>query len=206
MDDRQDPERSPPRESEISPPRPRAEARSNVVPLRPDPLAKSPERLNSRLEEMRHILAQSEPYDKTSYSDDEVIDDERKFRKRFGPGFSWNQRDRIGLIDLKRRYDLTDPEIRLFEHTGNLKRTVFGVFITANPWIALLGGVEIAYFGLLLIALLIAVWSILETSPAKAIKLVLAVFVLVGFCVALYWVFMKPWFLQRRKERERRDE
>ena len=35
---------------------------------------------------------------------------EDKFRRRFGPGFRWNRRDRIGLIELKKRYDLTDAE------------------------------------------------------------------------------------------------
>lgn len=184
------------------PPEGNAGTRSKVVSLRPDQQSPPPERLDPRLEEMRRILAESQPLD-SLYSDDEVIADEGKFRKRFGPGFRWNRRDRIGLIALKNRYDLTDPEIQLFQHTGNLHRSVFGVRLTASPWIALWGGAQIAVFGLLFLALLLAAWPNLVTAPAKAIKPVLALLGLFAFCFGLYWMYVKPWLLRRRKERER---
>ncbi|MCX7071462.1 MAG: hypothetical protein NTW01_10800 [Gammaproteobacteria bacterium] len=174
---------------------------STVVPLRPEKPPKATEQLDPRLEELRRILAQSEPAD-GEYSDVEVIRNEDKFRRRFGPGFRWNRRDRIGLIELKKRYDLTDAEIKLFQHTGNLRRTPFGVMLTASPWIALWGSVQIAVFGILFLALLLAAWPNLFTTPTKAIKLTLALLVLLGFCVALHWLYVKPWLLRRRKELE----
>lgn len=168
-----------------------------VVPLHPKATAP----LDPRLEELRRILSQSEPAD-SEYSDDEAIRDEDKFRRRFGPGFRWNRRDRIGLIELKKRYDLTDPEIKLFQHTGNLRRSPFGVMLTASPWIALWGGVQIAVFGVLFLALLLAAWPNLLAAPERAIKPALAHLALLGFCFALHWLYVKPWLLRRRKERE----
>lgn len=172
---------------------------SKVVPLRRPKPFNVPEPLDPRLEELRRILVQSDPLD-GEYSDDEVIRDERKFRRRFGPGFRWNRRDRIGLIELKMRYDLTDPEIKLFQHTGNLRRTPFGVVLTASPWIALWGGVQIVIFGLLFLALLVAAWPNLEAAPARTIKPVLALIALLGLCIAMHWLYVKPWLLQRQKE------
>lgn len=201
MTDRHAPERSAPQQE--SPPECNDGTRSKVVPLRPDQQSPPPERLDPRLEEMRRILAESKPLD-SIYSDDEVIADEGKFRKRFGPGFRWNRRDRIGLIALKKRYDLTDPEIQLFQHTGNLHRSVFGVRLTASPWIALWGGVQITVFGFLFLALLLAAWPNLVTAPATAIKPMLALLVLFAFCCGLYWMYVKPWLVRRQKERERR--
>ena len=177
------------------------ERRDEVVPLRPEK-SDPPQRLDPRLEEMRRILAQSEPLDGT-YSDEEVIADEGKFRKRFGPGFRWNRRDRIGLIALKKRYDLTDPEIKLFQHTGNLRRTPFGVQLSASPWIALWGGVQLAVFSLFFLALMFAALPNLGAAPSKAVKPLLGLGGLLLFCYLLYWFYIKPWRLQRRLDRER---
>lgn len=199
MDHRHDSERSAPQEK---PPESKAEARCKVVPLRPDKSERASERLDPRLEEMRRILAQSDPVD-GSYSDEEVIDDEGKFRKRFGPGFRWNRRDRLGLIALKQRYDLTDPEIQLFHYTGNLQRSMFGVRLRASPWVALWGGVQIAVFGAMFLALLLVAWPNFVSAPAKAVKPALGLVGLLTFCWALYWLYVKPWLLRRRKERER---
>lgn len=200
MDDRRDPERNAPRKTQSESD---SKTRSKVVPLCPTKTESPPARLDPRLDEMRRILAQAEPLD-GAYSDDEVIADEGKFRKRFGPGFHWNRRDRIGLITLKKRYDLTDPEIKLFHYTGNLHRSVFGVRLTASPWIALWGCVQITVFGLLFLALLLAAWPNLVSRPAKAMKPVLALLALFAFCCALYWLYVKPWLLRRRKEIELR--
>ncbi|SEP72942.1 hypothetical protein SAMN04488038_101311 [Solimonas aquatica] len=178
---------------------------NKVVPLRPWTPPKAQERLDPRLEELRRILAQAKPV-AGEHSDDEVIRDEDRFRRRFGPGFRWNRRDRIGLIALKKRYDLTDPEIKLFQHTGNLRRTPFGVILTASPWVALWGSAQIAVFGFLFLVLLLAAWPKLVTAPAAAIKPALALLGLLAFCVGLYWLYVKPWLLRRRKERERGDQ
>lgn len=175
---------------------------NKIVPLRPD---KPPESLDSRLEEIRRLLSQSEPIS-NQYSDAAVIKDEDKFRRRFGPGFRWNRRDRRGLIELKKRYDLTDPEIRLFHYTGNLRRTLLGVQLTASPWIAVWGFVQIGVFGLLFLALLLAAWPRLAAAPLQAVKPILALLALLAFCAGLYWLYVKPWLLRRRKEREYGDE
>ena len=42
----------------------------------------------------------------------------------------------------------------------------------------------------------------LVTAPAKAIKPVLALLGLFAFCCGLYWMYVKPWLLRRRKERQ----
>lgn len=174
-----------------------------VVPLRLQKLSRMPEALDPRLEELRRILSQAEPAD-GEYSDDEVIRDEGKFRRRFGPGFRWNRRDRIGLVELKERYDLTDSEIKLFQHTGNLRRTAFGVRLVGSPWLALWGWVQIGYLALLFLALVLAAWPNLAATPAKGIKLAIASLVLFGFCMCSYWLYVKPWVLKRRKERDNR--
>lgn len=51
------------------PPEGNAGTRSKVVSLRPDQQSPPPERLDPRLEEMRRILAESQPLD-SLYSDD----------------------------------------------------------------------------------------------------------------------------------------
>lgn len=177
-------------------------AQSKVVQLRsvkPKPPA---EPLDPRLDEFRRILAQSEPID-GYYSDDEVIEDEHKFRKRFGPGFRWNRRDREGLIALKKRYDLTDTEIQMFRYTSNLHRSVFGVRLTASPWIAIWGSVQLAIFGLIFSGLVIGTvfgWN--ATKPIM-FKHLLALLVTSTYCYGIYWFYMRPWLVQRRKESER---
>ncbi|MGH7461861.1 MAG: hypothetical protein ACREMA_12675 [Longimicrobiales bacterium] len=150
---------------------------------------------------MRRTLWQSDPVD-GECSDEEVIRDEDKFRRRFGPGFRWNRRDRIGLIELKQRYDLTDPEIRLFQHTGNLRRTPFGVSLTASPWVALWGALQLGVFALLFLALLLAALPNFSASLDKAIKPALVLLFLMLLCVGLYWMFIKPWVIQRQRARQ----
>jgi hypothetical protein len=172
---------------------------AKIVLLRP---ATSPPPLDPRLEELRNILSQAQPID-SEFSDDEVIQDEDKFRRRFGPGFRWNRRHREALMRLKRHYDLTDPEIKLFQHTGNLRRTPFGVQLAASPWIALWGGVQLAVFGLLFLALLFATLPNLVGAPSKAAKPLLGLGGLLLFCYNLYWFYIKPWRLQRQLDRER---
>lgn len=91
----------------------------------------------------------------------------------------------------------------MVRHTGNLRRTPFGVVFTASPWVALWGGVQLAVFGLLFVALLGAAWPSVKSGSAMALRPVLAMLALFGFCYTLYWFYVKPWLLRRRKERER---
>ncbi len=188
-----DDEKLGPDQHDVGADNPPPEARK-VVPLRPS--QPSPQ-LDPRLEEIRQLLSESEPID-TQYSDDEVIKDEHKFRRRFGLGFHWNHRDRRGLIELKRQYDLTDREIRLFHYTGNLRKTIFGVVLTANRWVALWGGVQLAFFGLLFVTLFLSLWPRFWTEPSQTVKPLMALIVLLLSCVVIYWLYVKPWLVQRQ--------
>jgi hypothetical protein len=64
------------------------------------------------------------------------------------------------------------------------------------------GSVQIAIFVFLILVLLLAAWPNLIVAPARAIKPVLALLSLLIFCVGLYWLYVKPWLLRRRKEKE----
>lgn len=173
-----------------------------VVPLRPETPKPPSEKLDPRLEELRNILAQSQPID-GAYTDDEVVNDEDKFRKRFGPGFRWSRRDRAGLIALKSRYDLTDSEIRLFHHTGNLHRSVFGVQLNASSWFAMWGGVQLAIFGPILLLLMAATIFGEGAAATVLLKRLIVLLCLSAVCYGIYWVYVKPWRIQRQKQRER---
>ena len=182
-----------------------SEARHNaasqkVVPIRPrarKPLG------DSRLEEIRRLLGESvpdpDPLD-DGQSDARVIEDEEAFRRRFGLGFDWPRRHREALILLKREKDLTDSEIRLFRHTGNLKRTPFGVELAANRWVALWGGLQLVLFGTLFGALCIAAMPNLMVNPVKALRAVIGLGGLLALCYAIFWLYIKPWIVQRRVE------
>lgn len=180
---------------------PGGDAQSKVVRLRPDKPVRPPERLDPRLDELRRLLAQSEPIS-GPYSDEEVIDDEDKFRKRFGPGFRWSRRDRTGLIALKTRYDLTDSEIKLFHYTGNLHRSVFGVRLTTSSWIAIGGGVHLAILGPMLLLLLAGTMLDWRAETSIVLSRLMAILGLSTICYGIYWLYVKPWRIQRRKERE----
>lgn len=176
--------------------------------MRPEP---PKPRLPPRLEEMRQILKEAEaepevkpPPEDDELSDERVIASEKKFRKRFGPGFTWNTFHRKALIKLKHEKDLTDPEIRLFHWSGNLRRTPFGVTLSASIWVALWGGVALTPFVLLFLALLIAAWPNLHGATLFALRAVIALSVLGAFCYGIYWFHIEPWRVQRRVERQQR--
>lgn len=91
--------------------------------------------------EMRTILNAAEagpsyPIDvKARYEG--AIDDEQLFIRRFG--FDWPRSDRIAVIEMKQRLDLTDREIRLLQWTGNLKRKHGVVTLASARWAAIFG-------------------------------------------------------------------
>lgn len=167
-------------------------------------------RLPPRLEEMRQILKEAETEPEVTsalvdddLSDERVIANEGKFRKRFGPGFTWNSFHRKALIELKHEKDLTDPEIRLFHWSGNLRRTPFGVTLAASGWIALWGGVLLTPFLMLFLALLIAAWPNLHGATLVALQAVIGLSLLGVLCYAIYWFHIEPWRIQRRAERQK---
>ncbi len=179
-----------------------SEDEGKVVPLRPP---ESPEQRDPRLEELIRELRQAVPID-NKFSDAEVIEDEEKFRKRFGIGFRWNRRDREGLIALKVLYDLTDDEIRHFHYTRNLQRTPFGVRLIANRWLALYGWFQLTVFAPLALALLIVTVPNAILTPSKAIEPTLWLMALVLLCFTIYWLYIQPWRVQCRVERDRRSQ
>jgi len=185
-----DDDRNPPPEKPVT----------KVTPIRRKESGKPP--LDDALEELRRLLQETEPLD-DELSDNEVIRDEKKFRRRFGPGFDWSKRDRIALIALKHEKDLTDAEIKLFRHTGNLTRGPFGIRLAATRWTAWFGWLQLAYFGVLLLALLAGLNASMLRSPSKALGVTVLVLGLLGFCITIYLIYIQPWIIQKRTERRK---
>lgn len=173
---------------------------TKVTPIRRKVSDKPP--LDDALEELRRLLQETEPLD-DELSDDEVIRDEKKFRRRFGPGFDWPKRDRIALIALKHEKDLTDAEIKLFRHTGNLTRGPFGIRLAATRWAAWFGWLQLAYFGALLLALLAGLNATMLRSPSRALGAAVLILGLLGFCITIYLMYIQPWIIQKRTERKK---
>jgi hypothetical protein len=172
---------------------------TNVTPIRRQS-SKPP--LEAPLEELRQLLRETEPLD-DDLSDEDVIRDEKKFRRRFGLGFDWPKRDRIQLISLKHEKDMTDAEIKLFRHSGNLTRGPFGIRLSATRWGAWFGGIQLAYFGTLLLALLAGLNTSMLRSPSRAFGVAVLVLGLLGFCITIYLMYIKPWIIQKRTERKK---
>lgn len=114
--------------------------------------------------EMRDILSATDTEESCLGSseaerDREAIEDEKMFIRRFG--FDWPRSDRVALLELKHRCDLTDREIRLLKWTGSLKCKGGVVTITSNRGMAIFGKCLIAVmcieFVLVMLASLLAV-------------------------------------------------
>lgn len=171
-----------------------------VVPIRPPrkPLG------DERLEEIRRLLGESvpmpEPDPEDDLSDENVVRYRQAFRRRFGIGFDWLPHHRKALIALIHEYGLTDREVKMFRHTGNLKRTPLSVELTANRWIALWGGLQLVVFGTLFGALCVAVVPNLSSDPVRALRAILTLGGLFALCYAIYWLYIKPWIVQARVE------
>lgn len=172
---------------------------TKVVPIRPQP---SNPPLDPRLEELRQILRDSDVSTADDLCDEAVVNDKSKFRRRFGHGFDWRRRHREALIELKQEWDLTDREIRLFWQTGNLRRTTRGVKLTASPWAAAAGGLQLIYVVPLFSAAILAGWENLLFAPLRYIQVWLMLFGVAVYGFALYWSQIKPWLIQRRLRRE----
>lgn len=130
--------------------------------------------------------------------DRKAIENEQTFIRRFG--FDWPRRDRIAVIDLKRRHDLTDREIRLLQWTGNLKRKHGVVTVVNTRWSAIFGRILIVaaaveFTGFVLL-------GALTTHHALSALQVLKLFGATAFVLALLWlvylVYVKPWIIERR--------
>ncbi|TAM22865.1 MAG: hypothetical protein EPN60_16275 [Nevskiaceae bacterium] len=146
---------------------------------------------------MRQILREAEPaLPDDELSDARVIEDERRFKKRFG--FVWPPAQRAALIRLKHERGLTDPEIRLLRWSGVLRRTPTGVTLTSAVWLALWGSVILGYLALVTLAVLVAtVPSIVGGAPIS-VRYVGA-WVLMGvFGYLIWWFHIEPWRIERR--------
>jgi len=167
-----------------------------VVRLHP-PRQRPP--LDPRLEEIRQLLQEATPLD-DDLSDEVVIRDNESFRRRFGPGFDWPRFQREALIRLIHEKDLTDSEVKLFRHTGNLIRTPFGVYLGAKRWMAVIGVFQITLFASIFAVTLGVVWPYLFALTDKALKGWVLIAGLAALCYALYLTFILPWTIQRRTE------
>lgn len=169
-----------------------------VVPL-PPPRQRPP--LDPKLEEIRQLLQEATPLG-DDLSDEVVIRDRPSFRRRFGPGFDWSPSHREALIRLIHEKGLTDIEVKLFRHTGNLIRTPFGVHLGAKRWMAVIGVFQITLFASIFAVTLGVVWPYLFALTDKALKGWVLIAGLAALCYALYLTFILPWRIQRRTEQQ----
>ncbi|MEL0028196.1 MAG: hypothetical protein VW625_05975 [Perlucidibaca sp.] len=172
-----------------------SDANVRALPTRP-PRAK----LDPRLEELRSILQASEPAEVPADSDAALINDGYLFQKRFGPGFNWPRRHRMALLKLIQQTGLSDREVRLFRHTGNLRRTPRSVELAATGGMALIGASQIGFWGGFALMLAIALALDFGSSSRLPLRVVAAVAVLSGASYLLYICSIKPWITQRRIE------
>lgn len=158
-----------------------------VVPLRP----------KSGKAELLELLRDSDrlpPND--PLSDEIVLHSETQFRIRFGLGFRWGERHRAALIQLKRRKDMTDPEIRLFRRTGSLRKTASGVKLTTSVWFAAWGSIQVLCLGLMFGPAVWAGWHNLVCAPVNY-EAWLMLSGVAMFAYVLYWSQVKPWWISR---------
>lgn len=166
-------------------------------------LSKAQQEQLDRVEaEMREILGEAEPDHAsrvgTQARDQDTIDDERVFIRRFG--FDWPRSDRIGVIALKHRLDLTDREIRLLKWTGNIKRRRGVVKLASARWAAFFGRCLATFvlfeFGVVVLLELVAAHHAL--SALQVAKL----YGLTAFVLAMVWLvylgYIKPWVIEQR--------
>lgn len=135
-------------------------------------------------------------------SDADALENEDAFRRRFGLGFQWNPTDRRALFALKDHMQMTDSDVRLFRHTGTLRRSRDGFSLAARKRDALMGGAQIAIlvliYGGILLAIAPQAWHSLQLG-LKAIGLAAGIWLL---CYSTYWTTIKPWVRQRQLEHQ----
>lgn len=152
--------------------------------------------------EMREILGEAEPDHAsragTQARDQDAIDDERAFIRRFG--FDWPRRDRIGVIALKRRLDLTDREIRLLKWTCNLRRSHGVVTLASTRWAAIFGRC-LATFALLELGI-VTLLELAATHHALSALQIAKLYGVTAFVLAMVWLvylgYIKPWVIEQR--------
>lgn len=150
---------------------------------------------------MQALLADAEPgrpYEELAQWDQEAIDVERVFIRRFG--FDWPKRDRAALIDLKHRCDLTDREIRLLRWTGSLRRKNGIVTLDASHGAAIFGKCIIV---LMFAEFLLSVAAgILGLHHALSLMQAAKLYGAMAFVIALAWAvnlgYIRPWTIRRR--------
>lgn len=151
--------------------------------------------------EVRALLSEAEPenpYPALAMARDRrAVEDERYFIHRFG--FDWPRRDRLALIDLKHRHDVTDRQIRLFKWTGNLRRKNGAVTLAATRGSAIYGrclivGIFVEFVLLLLPGML----TVHHLSVLQVAKLCAAAAYVIAMAWGVNLGFVKPWAIQRR--------
>lgn len=152
--------------------------------------------------EMREILGEAKSdsagadEQQSSYRDD--VDDERAFIDRFG--FDWPRADRVAVIALKQRLDLTDREIRLLRWTGNLRRRN-GVIALANArWAAVFGRCLVLVMWLEFTAIMLAGLLTMHRalSAAQLLQLCGATAMVLAMVRLAYLGYIRPWIIQQR--------
>lgn len=152
--------------------------------------------------EIREILGESKPCGtprhRSETRDQDAINNERVFIRRFG--FDWPRTDRIGVIALKHRLDLTDREIRLLKLTYNLSRRNGVVRLASTRWAAIFGRcltifVLVEFASALLLQALVTHHALSGLQAAKLCGVT-------TFILAMLWLihlgYIKPWIIEQR--------
>lgn len=157
--------------------------------------------INEFSAEMQELLAGVEPErsrNEQTRLDQETIEDERIFIQRFG--FDWPRRDRVALLELKHRCDLTDREIRLLNWTGSLRRRDGIVILISSRGAAIFGKCLIV---LMCVEFLLVVGGgLLGLHHALSFMQAGRVYIALVVVIALVWGvnlgYVRPWTIQRR--------
>lgn len=140
----------------------------------------------------------SRPHDEQARRDQEAIDVEEVFIRRFG--CDWPKRERASLIDLKHRCDLTDREIRLLRWTGSLRHKNGIVTLNASHGAAIFGKcIIVLMFAEFLLSVSAGILGLHHAlSLVQATKLYGAMSVVIALAWTVNLSYVRPWTIRRR--------
>lgn len=130
--------------------------------------------------------------------DQEAVENEQAFIRRFG--FDWPRRDRVALLELKRRCDLTDREIRLLKWTGSLRRKEGIVTLASSRGAAIFGKCIIVLMGAeFILSVGGGLWGLHHAlSFVQAIELYGAMLVVIALAWGVNLGYVRPWTIRLR--------
>jgi hypothetical protein len=128
--------------------------------------------------------------------DEQSINSEYMFRHRFG--FHAGSVVRQQVVEIRKKYDFTDREIRWLRHSGQLSIAPSEAKLKPSWVMPMIGWTQITFFGLMSVALLLQI--LLSTSPKWQQGLGEIIVFITAFCVL--WVlnefYIAPWRTLKR--------